>query len=329
MELFSEIHGLYYRIVANILNKAPLSRNEAQRIAADSGFAESVLHLIPKLLDERAWPLLDEQCGKLVSRLRHPARSPVSLLELQWIKAVLCDPRARLFLADRAIVELEELLFNVPPLFDPADFIYFDRYRNGDDYYNFSYIRNFRNVRAALRDRTTLRITYHTGTHNKEARVYSGNFLPLKIEYSEKDDKFRAYGVFIRCGKATRHATINLGRILETTDSAERYDGEYTLEGWFANARSPEPIVADIYPERNAVERFLLEFSAYEKQSEFSESTGVCRVRLWYPMPDETELLIRVLGFGPTVRVLGPEHFVRQIKKRVSNQIRLLEQEKS
>ena len=328
MELFSEVYGLYYRIVADILNRAPLTRAEAQGMAAESGFAESVLQLIPKLLDEGAWPLLEERGGQLHSRLRHPAETPVSLLELRWLTAVLGDPRARLFLADREIARLEELLFEVPPLFNPADFVPFDQYRDGDDYYSFRYIRNFRRVLTALREGTPVQITYHTGAHSSGVREYTGSFLPLRLEYSEKDDKFRAHCAFIRYGKLVRYATINLGRIVETGDSPESYRGRpCDLTGWFARNRSPEPITAEIYPERGAVERFLLEFSAYEKQSEFDEAAGVCRVRLWYPIPDETELLIRILGFGPTVRVLGPERFVRQIRERVMKQVRLLDPE--
>lgn len=325
MELFSEIYGLYYRIVADILNKAPLTRAEAQKMVSESGFAESVLQLLPKLLDDRAWPLLEERDGRFFTRLRHPFQPPVSLLELRWLKAVLCDPRARLFLADREITRLEELLFHIPPLFDPADFVYFDRCRDGDDYFSHAYIRHFRRVLTALREHTPVQITFRTGAHSGGVRVHTDSYLPLKLEYSEKDDKFRVHCVMIRYGKLVRYVTINLGRILETADSSERYRGGFCdLAGWFARNRSPEPLLVEVYPERNALERFLLEFSAYEKQSEFNGETGVCQVRLWYPMPDETELLIRILGFGPTVRVLGPARFLHQIKERVDNQSRLL-----
>ena len=40
-------------------------------------------------------------------------------------------------------------------------------------------------------------------------------------------------------------------------------------------------------------------------------------------MADETELLIEVLSFGPVVRVLGPESFLRQIRARVKRQHQL------
>lgn len=327
MEIFSEIYGLYYRIAEDILNRAPLSRAEAQRIASHMGFAESMMALVPKLLEGQAWPLLEERDGMLYSRLRHPVRVPVSLLELQWLKAVLCDPRARLFLSDREIIRLENLLFDVPPLFDPEDFIPFDRCRDGDDYYSHDYILHFRRILTAMRAREAVRITYQTGVHSGGVRVHMGDFIPLKLEYSEKDDKFRAYCAYVPSKSPARIVTINLGRILKTSCLPATFqDAPRTLESWIFHNRSQEPVVADVFPERNAVERFLLEFSSYEKQSEFDGDTGICRVRLWYPLPDETELLIRILGFGPTVKVLGPKRFVRQIKTRVAAQAQLLKQ---
>lgn len=35
---------------------------------------------------------------------------------------------------------------------------------------------------------------------------------------------------------------------------------------------------------------------------------------------DESEILIRVLGFGPVGKVLGPYNFLNQVKERVLNQ---------
>ena len=39
-----------------------------------------------------------------------------------------------------------------------------------------------------------------------------------------------------------------------------------------------------------------------------------------YSKDDETELLIRILSFGPTVKVIEPESFVSLIKERLHNQ---------
>ena len=35
---------------------------------------------------------------------------------------------------------------------------------------------------------------------------------------------------------------------------------------------------------------------------------------------DESELIIRVLSFGPAIKVTGPDDFVQKIKERIKNQ---------
>ena len=47
-------------------------------------------------------------------------------------------------------------------------------------------------------------------------------------------------------------------------------------------------------------------------------------MRLWYQQEDQIEVLIRLLGFGPVVRVLGPESFVALMRERVRKQAALL-----
>ena len=72
--------------------------------------------------------------------------------------------------------------------------------------------------------------------------------------------------------------------------------------------------------ERNAVERFFMEFASYEKRAERDLETGNCTVKLWYDKQDETELLIRLLSFGPVIEILGPADFRRQAAERVKRQ---------
>ena len=43
-------------------------------------------------------------------------------------------------------------------------------------------------------------------------------------------------------------------------------------------------------------------------------------VEINYSKDDETELLIRILSFGPTVKVMEPENFIDLIKERLQNQ---------
>lgn len=316
MELFSEVYGCYYEVVSDILRAAPLTRRQVEALVGERGYGESTLQLIPKLLDRNAWPLLEERDGAFHSKLDHPPKLPVTSLELAWLKALLDDPRIRLFLTDEQLSHLTRALHNVKPLYRQEDFFYFDRYLDGDDYADPNYRQRFQAILSALRDGTFLRLTYAP----PKSRPSVKNYRPLRLEYSAKDDKFRIYTVKARHGTFQGYHILNLSRIQDVAPSTERYDGRLNLEGWRVKHRCVQPLLLRVTCERNGIERFMVEFSSYEKQSEYDEETGSCIVKLWYQRDDETEVLIRLLGFGPVVHVLGPDRFAAQMRARVLRQ---------
>ena len=69
---------------------------------------------------------------------------PLTNLEKSWLKALISDPKIRLFLDEEKISELKELLGVVEPLFDYSCFRYIDRYAESDDFTSEEYIKKFR-----------------------------------------------------------------------------------------------------------------------------------------------------------------------------------------
>ena len=316
MELFSEVYGCYYQVVEEILRAAPLNRRQVEALVGARGYGESTLQLIPKLLDQNAWPLLEEREGLFYSRLEHPPVLPVTALESSWLKALLDDPRIRLFLTDEQLTHLAKALRDVEPLYRQEDVLYFDRYLDGDDYADPDYRRRFQAILTALREGAFLRLAYAP----PQSRLRLGDHRPMRLEYSAKDDKFRVYTAKAWHGAFQGYHVLNLSRIREVGPSAERYCGRLDLDGWRRRHRCAEPLLLCVTGERNGIERFMVEFSSYEKQSEYDAQTGTCTVRLWYQRDDETEVLIRLLGFGPVIRVLGPARFVELMRERVLRQ---------
>lgn len=321
MELFSEIYGCYYEVVSALLRAAPLGRKELERLVAERGYGESTFQLIPKLLDQSTWPLFEEQEGRYHSRLAHAPSLPVSTLELSWLKALLGDQRIRLFLTDEQLSHLAAALTDIAPLYRQEDFFYFDRYLDGDDYADPDYRRRFQTILAAIRERRVLHFVYDP----PKSRMRTGYHLPLRLEYSSKDDKFRVYTIQLWRGASQGYYSLNLGRILEARLTEERYEGTPDLDDWRRRHRCKEPLTLRITNERNGIERFMVEFSSYEKQSEYDAESKTCTVKLWYQRDDETEVLIRLLGFGPVVRVLSPEPFVAQMRERILRQSALID----
>ncbi len=65
----------------------------------------------------------------------------------------------------------------------------------------------------------------------------------------------------------------------------------------------------------------MLQFASYDKQTVYDEEKGCHVCEISYDIMEETELLIRILSFGPVVEVLGPERMRRQIRQRIARQM--------
>ena len=74
-----------------------------------------------------------------------------------------------------------------------------------------------------------------------------------------------------------------------------------------------------LHDERNALERVLLHFSHFEKETQKLDDR-LYQIKLRYDKDDETELLIRVLSFGPVLEVVAPDAFIELIRERLNKQ---------
>jgi len=295
--LFNEIYGVYYSTVARILEAAvdgELTEDSLNKTVADNAFPESVLYMLPSLTDSE-WQLLDE---KLHTPLKNHPSMPLTLLEKRWLKAISMDPRFRLF---GVRYEWDE---DVEPMFTEEDYLVFDKYSNGDPFDDKIYIRNFRSIMTAITRKVPIRLAYKS-RHNKRMVITA---LPEKLEYSEKDDKFRMLGR----GKYGS-VMLNLGRIRSVTFC----DG---LEPMAASAeRRKDYLELELVNRRNALDRVMMHFAHFEKEAERIDKYRY-RIRIFYDKDDETELVIRVLSFGPFIRVTGPDDLVVLIRKRLEMQ---------
>ena len=81
-----------------------------------------------------------------------------------------------------------------------------------------------------------------------------------------------------------------------------------------------EPLKLRIVNKRNALERAMLHFANYEKNTtKIDEDTYECVI--YYNRNMETELLIEVMSFGPMLTVLENERFLNSLKARLQRQV--------
>ena len=354
MELFSEIYGLYFQAVERVLRCAaehPLSSTELTKILSESAFFESAVSMLPKL-QSGVWPLLRPEKSGYSAACILPAQISLTTLQRAWLKALLDDRRICLFFDNDIVEKLRSSLSSVEPLYRQEDFHFFDKAADSDDYGSPEYQRSFRLLLQAIHQKSALSVQYEGG----KGKVISGVFQPYKMEYSAKDDKFRAY-CYRTAGsmtgskrrRAIGDSTITDGdAISDRTTTAEvtttsrrtsyilnvgRIISIGAVNTIILNAvNNQEPVgkvrlrqvTIEITKERNALERCLVHFAHFEKRTEYDESTDKYICTIHYKAADESEVVIRILSFGPTIKVLKPSSFINEIRNRVRKQTELM-----
>ncbi|MCH5188002.1 MAG: WYL domain-containing protein [Oscillospiraceae bacterium] len=288
--IFNEIYSAYYNTVAKILAeilKGNTSEKNLNKIISENAFGESILNILPSLKNEK-WQIVRSD---LTTPIKHMPTMPLTTVQKQWLKAISQDPRIKLF--DFKINGLED----TEPLFSPDDYVIYDKYSDGDPYDDEKYIAHFRTILKAMQNKQSIKIEMT----NRKGRTVCTRCAAERLEYSEKDDKFRLVTSgchFIR--------TINIARITKCSI----YNGEAVLQSG-APETDYDYITLKVSKERNTLERCMLHFAHFEKRAE--KNDGHYFLHIKFDKNDEPEMVIRVLSFGPTVEVVGSESFKKLI----------------
>ena len=305
--IFNEVYGTYYNVVAKILKEAvngELTSRKLQNIVYDNGYGESLLQLLPAL-QEGKWQLLTPE---LETPVMNEPKMPLTMLQKRWLKTVLMDKRVRLFVEDEVLSEMESQLRVIKPLYSMDSFVFYDRYIDGDDFENIAYIRNFKSLVAAIKNKNKVSVSYR---NNKQKISIWEELIPTDLEYSAKDDKFR-----LQCIEGKRRITLNLGKMIDV-ELGEHFEVECLAS---VPEEPQKKVVMELVDERKTLERALIHFSDLAKETDRLDDTHY-RLTIYYDKCDETELLFRILSFGPTVIVKEPESFVELIKKQLREQL--------
>lgn len=296
--IFSELYSAYYNTVTEILSKitdGERSERELQKIVTEKAFGESVLTIMPSLKSEK-WQLIRSD---MTTPLEHKPTMPLTTLQKQWLKAISLDPRIKLFGVKFTGLD------DVEPLFTSEDYYIYDRYSDGDPFEDEEYIRQFRVILDAIRNHSQIKFEMI----NRKGNLMYIRCYPIRLEYSEKDGKFR----LVTAGWRSV-TTVNLGKIMHCT----HYNGEKQLIGHERDVKY-DTLTVRLFDERNALERFMLHFAHFEKQAEKLNRKHYL-IRIKYSHDDEPEMVIRILSFGPLVEVVESENFRKLVIEKLKNQ---------
>ena len=300
--IFSELYSAYYNAVARVIGKileGEKNPKKLQSVVSNNAFDESAVAIFSAINNEK-WHLISPD---MTTPIEHIPTMPLTVLEKRWLKAISLDPRVKLF--DIDFPELD----GVDPLFTPDDYRVYDKYSDGDPFSDEEYIKKFRTILTAMRGGK--QIKFEMENRN---RAYSYvRCIPERLEYSEKDDKFR-----IITGGSRVVSTVNIAKMR----FCSIYHGSEPLTKRLNRPTQHQWVTLRISDRRNALERVMMHFAHFEKQAErLDAETYLLKIK--YDVKDESEILIRVLSFGPMVEVIEPQPFIDLIREKLARQMKL------
>ena len=225
------------------------------------------------------------------------------------------------FMSDKEIESIRALLKktadSIPEL--PMDkIVFFDRF-------HFPEKDIFRETGAlstlleGIYNQKTVQLKYYA--MNKS--VIEGEFKPIVLEFSKRDNRFQAY---LRSCENDRIYVVNVSQIaaVDVTENDFNYeDAEEALLS-FRNENMTS-VEVEFYNVRNTADRILTEFSPWRKRCTYDKETQRYRLTIFYHKYDEIELAVRLLGYGAVIRFVDQEHPIRkELEKRVNTQMELL-----
>lgn len=255
---------------------------------------------------------------------------PLTKMEARWLKTVLEDPLARVFLNEEQITMMLETL-NVAPYevrsFKMESINYFDRYNLEDrsitgkkkisqeGRHTEREISFLRMINQAIESGQMLKIVFKNW---KGEKLYI-TCAPIWIEYSRRDDVFRLW--YVHRGK-NEIRIINVSRILQVVVQQERKfnKAEQRIKMQELYAKTMTSIKVEFYQgEKNLQDRLLTEFSLWKKKCTFNTETQKYAMTLYYSALDEKEILIRLLSYGPYIKIVADEdnYVLSELKERI------------
>ena len=172
-------------------------------------------------------------------------------------------------------------------------------------------------------DQKTVQIKYRT----MKRRVMIGEFRPIVLEFSKRNNRFQG---FLQDCKSDRIYTLNVDRIESATETDASFDYSATEQAFAAFRENNTTMVEiEFFDSRNIADRILTEFSPWKKRCSFDTETGLYKLTVFYQKQDEIDLVIRLLGYGATIRFTDKNHPIyKEILARMNQQMDLIREQR-
>lgn len=329
MELFHEYKNKYFHLIFTILSLAKdgITEEEIIKLIQENGYNDyefvdkNGCTLRQMILNkcynkENNLNLLKEENGKYYPIITEKGQAPLKVkftsLEKQWLKDLISNEKARTLLEKDILNKLEESLKDVKNL----------SYGNIDITNNIISLENVEDKEfrkkffVILKGIVEHRYIKYTNI-DKNGKVYKNQkAIPVRIEYSLKDDKFRVsfYSV------AEKRPIMAVMDSLSEISLEEKIKEEVLRKDILTKIKDKyvdEPIILQVKDERSAMERFFMSFSSYERYARVIEK-DVYEIELYYYSFQKEEIIRKIISLGPYVKVKSPENIVETIMERIT-----------
>lgn len=308
--LFHPLYSTYYLVVKNLLktyvnnNKTPLSSSQVNDIIEKTAFIDAPGDLFDIINNtSEVTTIFKYTPNGVTSPVKHIPDFPLSTIELRFLAAILQDHRITMFMNNETEKSLKSELEGVVPLWTSEDVKYFDQNKDADAFENTEYIKRFQTLLNAINNKNSIRLVYGR-------KENSDIFTPTHMNYSQKDNTFR---LFVKEFKYP----INL----ENIKSYEITDQKPSKPEESSKYATLKVEIFDDTPTKYHFNRAIRQFSYFKKTCQKTEEANTYQMTVDYDYSDQSDIIIRVLMFGPQMKVLGPDEVVENIKSRIQKQV--------
>ena len=307
--LFSPLYSTYYFAIRNILEtyirskKQPLSNEIIAKLIEASAYIEAPGELADLIFNRsETTTIFRESKDGVSSPINHIPDFPLTTIELRFIAAILKDNRIKMFMSPEVIEGLQEALKDVKPLWETDDIKYFDQNKDGDDFDNKNYVILFQTILNAINHKKSIRLIY--GRKN-----ISDIFTPTHLDYSQKDNAFR---LFVKELKYP----INLENIKSVEITEEK-----PVKGEASTAyKSLKVEIYDDTSRQYHFNRAIRTFSYFKKTCKKTDKENTYELTVDYDTSDVSEIVIKILMFGPNMKVLEPREVIEKVTSKILRQ---------
>lgn len=317
MELFHESKNRYFSLILKILNLCSkgLSEEDIRLIIDEGEYEEKVIGkdfktfeglMLNKYDKEDNLNLIRNIEGKFYPLLSEHMKSPVPIrfttVEKQWIKELLKDSVFKKLIGDDIVLKLEQSLKdvkenNIRCIIEKTNTVNNLKVIQEDAYY-----KNFYIILQAIKEEREI-VYDNVDKFSRQYKAVRG--LPLRIEYSTKDEILRVSMYYIEENRSVMVNLHTMSNIEIKEDSLCKLSKKEIYAAIKNTKYCKEPIVLELIDEKFAMERCFMSFSSYERYTRII-GQGKYEVKLYYYTFEETEVIRRILGLGPHVKVIEP-----------------------